>query len=91
MLAFEMKAAKYLKDKYGSFVLEFDDWHFARGINAKAMLIGFMAKSFKFNSYSFSVNQYLDINKKYGIKSSLLPGTVNEEIIGLNIILAIYI
>ena len=34
--AFEMKAAKYLSDKCGSFVvLEFDDWHFARGINAK--------------------------------------------------------
>ena len=43
--AFEMKAAKYLKDKYGSFVLlEFDDWHFARGIMQRQSLIGFIGE-----------------------------------------------
>ena len=84
--AFEMKAAKYLSDKCGSFVvLEFDDWHFARGINAKAIVDWFYwRKALSSIDYSFSVNQYLeDINEKYGIKNSLLPGTVNEEIIQL--------
>jgi len=84
--AFEMKAAKYLSDKFKSFVvLEFDDWHFARGINAKAIVDWFYwIRALSSIDYAFSVNQYLeDINEKYGIKNSLLPGTVNEEIIQL--------
>jgi hypothetical protein len=85
--AFEMKAAKYLSDKCGSFVvLEFDDWHFARGINAKAIVDWFYwLRALSSINYSFSVNQFIeDVNEKYGIKSSLLPGTVNEEIVKLS-------
>ena len=84
--AFEMRSAKYLSDKFKSFVvLEFDDWHFARGINAKAIVDWFYwTRALSSIDYAFSVNQYLeDINEKHGIKNSLLPGTVNEEIIQL--------
>jgi glycosyltransferase involved in cell wall biosynthesis len=85
--AFEMKAAKYLSDKCGSFVvLEFDDWHFARGINAKAIVDWFYwQRALSSINYSFSVNQFIeDVNEKYGIESSLLPGTVNKEIVKLS-------
>lgn len=84
--AFEMKAAKYLSNRCGSFVvLEFDDWHFARGINAKAIVDWYYwRRALSCINYSFSVNQFIeDVNEKYNIKSSLLPGTVNEEIIKL--------
>ena len=84
--AFEMKSAKYLNKLYGSFfILEFDDWHFARGFNIKAVVDWFYWKSaLRYIDYSFSVNQFLeDVNEKYGIKNSLLPGTLNEEIINL--------
>lgn len=84
--AFEMKSAKYLSKLCGSFfILEFDDWHFARGVNIKAIVDWFYWKtSLRYIDYSFSVNQFLeDINEKYGIKNSLLPGTLNKEIIDL--------
>lgn len=84
--AFEMRSAKYLSDKFKSFiVLEFDDWHFARGINVKAIVDWFYwTRALSSIDYAFSVNQYLeDINEKHRIKNSLLPGTVNEEIIHL--------
>ncbi len=85
--AFEMKAAKYIKNKFRSFViLEFDDWHFARGINAKAIVDWlYYIRTLSSIDYSFCVNQFLQEKLvKYNIKSSLLPGTVAEEIIQLN-------
>ena len=81
---FEMISARYLSKKYNSYtILEFEDWHFSRGVNIKSILDWFYwQKALKYINFSFCVNQFLQNKlKKFGIRNELLPGTVDEEIV----------
>lgn len=81
---FEMISARYLSKKYNSYtILEFEDWHFSRGVSIKSILDWFYwKKALRYIDFSFCVNQFLQNKmKKFGIRNELLPGTVDKNIV----------
>lgn len=81
---FEMISSRYLSKKYNSYtILEFEDWHFSRGVNIKSILDWFYWKKALNNiDFSFCVNEFLQNKmKKFRIRNEFLPGTVDKNII----------
>ena len=85
----EMKLGAYFKKIYNSFfILEFEDWHFARnrGLNPKPFIDWFFwLKNVKYIDYGLAVNEFLSYEfKKYSIKSILIPGVLYDWVTVLN-------
>ncbi|QXP84021.1 glycosyltransferase [Methylococcus sp. Mc7] len=86
--AMESRIGGFLKSHFGSrFILEFEDWHFARnrGFNPKPFIDWFFSMCNMRNvDYGFAVNQMLkhEFDRRL-INSELLPGVLEDWVIGL--------
>jgi len=87
--AFEMRAARYAENQFGSkVILEFEDWHFSRGsyFNPKAILDWFFwYRGLKSIAYCYAVNEWLKTKmERHGVPCELLPGILTNDILNLH-------